>query len=266
MQRAVVLAAGRGTRMRAASARGADEAQRTMAGMGLKPLIPFGGIPFLARVLASLADAGYRQVCLVVRPGDDPLREAVAAAPPTRLHVEFAVQQEPRGTAHALLAAEPFAGHEPFALVNADNLYPVEALRALRDLDGPGLVAFGRQGLLAGNVAPERLAGYALVEAEGGMLRDIVEKPPAEHVEAAGDAALFSMTCWRFDPGIFEACRGIAPSARGEYELPDAVRHAVRHMGARFRVLQLQAPVLDLSSPDDITAVEPFVRGRNSTY
>ncbi|MGH7506114.1 MAG: NTP transferase domain-containing protein, partial [Longimicrobiales bacterium] len=109
--RAVILAAGRGTRMRVpAAAVPMDPAQRVMAERGLKGLIPFHGHPFLAHAVTALADAGIREVCLVVGPGDDAVRATFAAVPATRVRFTFAVQEEPRGSAHALLAAAAFAG------------------------------------------------------------------------------------------------------------------------------------------------------------
>jgi dTDP-glucose pyrophosphorylase len=263
----VLLAAGRGTRMRADATARLDDAQERMAVRGLKSLIPFDGTPFIAYVLAALADAGYIDVCVVVRPGADPVRSYLEEAGAHRLRLHFVIQEEPRGTAHALLAAERFADAHDVALINADNFYPVAALRALRARRGPGLVAFGRAGLLRGHVTAERLAGYALVETgDGGILRGIIEKPAAPLIDALGDAAAFSMTCWRFGPRIFAACRAISGSARGELELPDAVLHSIRVMGERYEVVPMQAPVLDLSRRADVEAVAAALRGRSARF
>jgi glucose-1-phosphate thymidylyltransferase len=69
------------------------------------------------------------------------------------------------------------------------------------------------------------------------------------------------MNCWRFGPSIFRACRSIEPSPRGELELPNAVRYAVRVMGERFRAIPVDAGVLDLSRREDIAAVEARLSG-----
>jgi dTDP-glucose pyrophosphorylase len=261
----VVLAAGRGTRMRDAVAQQSLEPpQRRAAELGLKALVPFHGQPFLSYVLTTVADAGLHDVCLVVGPGDDPIRMHYSALVPQRLRFSFAVQQEPRGSAHALLAAEAFAGGDDFLLINADNDYPLRAFTALCALAGPGLIGFARAGLLRGNVCAERLTGYAAVTADSaGYLRGITEKPPASVLLAQGAAAAFSMTCWRFGSRIFAACRATAASPRGEIELPDAVAHAAAVMGERFRVVPLAEPVLDLSTQSDIPAVAALLRGRS---
>jgi glucose-1-phosphate thymidylyltransferase len=59
------------------------------------------------------------------------------------------------------------------------------------------------------------------------------------------------MNCWRFDSRIFEACRTVPPSSRGELELPAAVALAITEGGVRFRVLPATGPVLDLSRRAD---------------
>ena len=64
------------------------------------------------------------------------------------------------------------------------------------------------------------------------------------------------MNCWRFGPSIFDACRSIQPSARGEFELPNAVRFSIRVLDERFRAIRVEAGVLDLSRREDIAGVE----------
>ena len=70
-----------------------------------------------------------------------------------------------------------------------------------------------------------------------------------------------SMNCWRFGPSIFEACRNIRPSARGELELPDAVQYAIDTLGEPFKVVKVRAPVLDLTSRKDVAAVAAKLAG-----
>ncbi|MGH9411728.1 MAG: hypothetical protein ACRD1V_20015 [Vicinamibacterales bacterium] len=63
------------------------------------------------------------------------------------------------------------------------------------------------------------------------------------------------MNLWRFDSRIFDACRDVPRSARGEFELPEAVGVAVAR-GVRFRVLPARGPVLDLSRRTDLAELE----------
>ena len=163
MEKAVIMARGLGTRMRAANPQaGLDSQQAAVASMGIKALMPIGR-PFIDYALGALADAGYRRVCLIIGPEHDALREyCTHELDCQRLRVECAVQQEPRGTADAVLAAEEFAAEDPFTIVNSDNYYPAEALAGLRSLSGPGLVVFSREGMMTnGNIPAERILKFA---------------------------------------------------------------------------------------------------------
>lgn len=237
-----------------------DQDQKRAADRGLKALVPFNGQPFLSYVLTALADAGYVDVCIVVPAGADPIRACFEHIATRRLRLHFAVQEQPLGSAHALLSAESFAGDHDVAVINSDNLYPADALRALRGMAGSGLIGFQRSGLLSGNIDAGRIAGYALITMnDTGALSDIIEKPDAASVAAAGDDALVSMTCWRFRPGIYDAIRATPRSVRGEYEIPDAVRQLMQ--SERFEVARMNVPVPDLSRRDDIPPVAALLRG-----
>ena len=93
-----------------------------------------------------------------------------------------------------------------------------------------------------------------------GYLEEILEKPDPAAVTALGANALVSMNCWRFSPAIFEACRRVPLSPRGELELPMAVSEAIAR-GMRFRVVRSREGVLDLSRRSDVAAVAERLRG-----
>lgn len=262
--RAVVLARGLGTRMKAADeAARLDDDQDAAAGSGVKALVPIEGRPFLDYVLSGLADAGVSESCLVIGPEHAALRERYTRlAPPGRLRTAFAIQERPRGTADAVLAAETFAAGQEFLMVNSDNYYPVSALRALVSLGRPGTVLFTPEGLAArSNIDPARIAGFALARLDAeGRLAALIEKPDEAAIRAMGTPRRVSMNCWRFDPAIFDACRGLSPSARGELEITDAVTALIAG-GHRFETLTSDEGVLDLSRRADIAAVLEFLRG-----
>jgi glucose-1-phosphate thymidylyltransferase len=258
--------------------------QRRAADAGLKPMIPINGRPFLDYVLSVLADAGIRDVALVVAPDHDALnRYYTVDAPPSRLRLSFVTQTNPRGTADAVLAAYDWVGGDSFLVMNADNLYPERGLADLAVLDGPGLLAFDRDDLVSSsNIPAERIQSFALIDVDdAGHLRDIVEKPdrPAEAAHYVASAStpvasafrrktdqlrktnlLISMNCWRFDSRIFAACRDVPPSPRGEFELPEAVGLAVRR-GITFTAVPARGPVLDLSRRSDTADVARRLAG-----
>jgi glucose-1-phosphate thymidylyltransferase len=260
--KAIILARGLGLRMRSDDASVAlSPEQARAAAQGLKAMIPVGR-PFLDYVLSGLADAGVRNVCLVIGPEHDQVRDYYTTqSRPTRVMVEFAVQHEATGTADALLAAREFAATENFLVLNADNYYPVESYRALILHGGPGLPGFDREALVReGNIDVARIQRYALLRVRDGWLEDIVEKPDAMTYASMGEHALVSMNLWSFSPVIFDACERVSSSSRGELELPEAVRIAVHQMGIGFRVFPMQAGVLDLSSRPDVASVAELLK------
>jgi glucose-1-phosphate thymidylyltransferase len=91
------------------------------------------------------------------------------------------------------------------------------------------------------------------VNAEG-WLTGIEEKPDPRDLADCGPGALISMNVWRFDHRIFDACRDVQRSERGEYELPEAVGLAVSR-GVLFRALRARGAGLDLSRRGDVARV-----------
>jgi glucose-1-phosphate thymidylyltransferase len=263
MHQAVILARGLGTRMRKedASAELAPE-QAAAAASGVKAMIPIDR-PFLDYVLHALAETGYERICLVIGPEHQIVRDYYERLAPRRLKIEFAVQVHPRGTADAVAAAETVTGSEPFIVLNSDNYYPLEALKSLRDADGSALAAFDRDAMLAGsNIPADRLLKFALVESDGNnSLKRVLEKPDEATVGRLPLPLAVSMNCWRFTPVIYDACRKIVPSPRGELEITDAVQYAIDCLHERFRMLWCHAPVLDLSSRNDIAPVAARLAG-----
>ncbi len=278
--KAVLLARGLGSRMKQegpSTSPGASDValtpeQSAAAAAGAKGMMPIGnpstslgasGLrPFLDYVLSALADAGCTRVCVVVAPDHSAIRNYYAAIRPSRLAIEYAVQPTADGTARAVQTAHAFAGRDSFLVLNSDNLYPAPVLRALADLDGPGLPAYAVESLVNESGFPrERVIGFAAIEVdERGHLTRIVEKPGRDYYDAAGSRALISMNVWRFDERIFDACRDVPLSARGEYELPEAVGLAVSR-GETYRTFRASGAVLDLSRRSDVALVNERLAG-----
>lgn len=260
--KAVILARGLGTRMRAPDASSSlDAAASAIADTGVKAMIPIGR-PFLDYVLSALADAGFTDACLVIGPEHGAVRKHYEVdARPSRIRVHFAVQEQALGTADAVAAAESFAANDSFAVINSDNYYPAAALAELHSRNAPAMVAFARAALIAGgNVAPDRIARFGAVEVdEHGLLRSMTGDE-ARAAATTGDRVYASMNCWLFTPAIFAACRAVPVSRRGERELTQAVQYAIDTLHLRIEVILADEAVLDLSSRADIPLVAHALR------
>ncbi len=264
----MILAAGRGTRMRRreAGVRLTAE-QRSAAELGWKALMPVAGRPFLDHLLGAVRDAGGRRVVLVAPSGEASLvgryGDGWGGPDGAGLEIRCVAQRAARGTADALLACREAVGPGPFLLLNGDNFYPAAALAALAGLAGCGCLGLDVEAVLAGgrsNLDRRRILEWALLETrpDGSLVR-IVEKPDPEEAARLGSPRLASPNAWRFDERIFRACEAIGPSPRGELELPAAVQHAIDRLGVRFEVVRTAAPILDLGRRRDVAAVEALL-------
>lgn len=260
---AVVLARGLGTRMRRADGEvGLTSEQAAAADTGSKAMMPIGR-PFLDHVLTALADGGISDVCLVIGPDHHAVRDYYDSLELDRISIHYAVQDEPLGTANAVLAAELVTKQRRFLVVNGDNYYESGVIRALATASGNALAGYDKMALIeASNIEADRISGFALVEASSEhQLIDIIEKPTAVVVQERGDHALISMNCFTFTPRIYDACRAIDLSPRGEYEIVDAVRWLVAE-GEPVQVVPVKSAVFDLSRRCDVPGVEAALRGR----
>ena len=251
------MARGLGTRMRRPDEQAAlGAAQAAAADTGVKGMIPIRR-PFLEYLLSALADAGIDEVVLVIGPEHDAVRRHFTDdAPPRRVRVRFAIQEEPLGTADAVRAAAAVIGDAPFLVLNADNYYPVAAYAALAAEATPGTIAFDREALVAdGAIDRERVRAFAVLSVSPeGRLTGLIEKPGASLDLTSPEARWVGMNLWAVTPVIVDACRRVPRSARGEYELPEAVALAIRE-GVAVRAIPMAATVLDLSQRADIAGV-----------
>jgi bifunctional UDP-N-acetylglucosamine pyrophosphorylase/glucosamine-1-phosphate N-acetyltransferase len=133
------------------------------------------------------------------------------------MSLKYAEQGEAKGTGHALLQAEKFIGaDEKFMVIMGDNLYPSDSMREC--------VSYGIS-ILGQKVSnPQE---FGIIETVGGFLTNISEKP--ENV--ASDLA--NTGFYVLNGRVFEALRSLRASARGEYELTDAVNALAKSMRIR---------------------------------
>src|SRR5260221_973192 len=201
--KAVILARGLGSRMRKASADSAlSDEQVSAADAGMKGMIPIGR-PFLDYAISSLADAGVTDVCLVIGPEHGRVRDYYTTGISlSRVRVHFAIQEQPRGTADALHAADRFAAGEHVLLVKSDNYYADHTPRALRLLESAGVAVFERNALARlSTIDADRIAKFSVVMSdESGMLQRVVEKPDASVLGALGDEVNVGMNSWSMPP------------------------------------------------------------------
>lgn len=230
-RKGVILAAGKGTRL------------RPLTDKVPKPLIEVGGRPFLAYVLERFRYAGCDEVLLVIgHLGDQIVRRCGERAFGMRLR--YAWQFIPEGTAKALLLTEEFVGDAPFLMSWGDIVAAPENYTALWRRYERGDCAM----TMLVNWMDDVSAG-ADVTLDGERVVDIVEKPPTPKA-GWNQAGVFVLS-----PRIFAYLRQVRPSVRGEYEFTDAVRLMVQ-AGETVIAVPVQGYRYELGTPEQLQALE----------
>jgi bifunctional UDP-N-acetylglucosamine pyrophosphorylase/glucosamine-1-phosphate N-acetyltransferase len=228
-EQALILAAGKGTRMHPLTARLP------------KPLLPAGGAPFLEHQLRALAEVGVKRVAVLVGYRMRDVHEALGGGDRFELELEFLVQEEQLGTGHAVAQAAGKLEGDFFCL-NGDTLVTTGTLRALAAAEGEHAMAVAQ-------VAD--CSSYGLVEARDGKLANIIEK------SAEGPGGI-NAGIYRFAPSIFAALDALERSPRGEYELTTALEAVAPGVA----VVDVEGDWLDLGRPWDLLTANALLLAR----
>jgi glucose-1-phosphate thymidylyltransferase len=255
----LILSGGAGTRL------------RPITYTSAKQLVPVANKPILFYGIEDMARAGITDVGIVVGDTADEIRAAVGDGSAFGVQVTYLPQEAPLGLAHAVLIAADFLADDCFAMYLGDNMLQqsltgfVERFCADRDraeVPGAGGGAPPAARILLCHVPDPHRFGVAELGAGNEVVR-LVEKP----AEPPSDLALVGV--YLFGPLIHPAVRAIAPSARGELEITDAIQwlidtgHPVSHevlegwwldTGKKDPLLASNARVLE--------TLEPRVDGR----
>jgi len=228
--KALVLAGGRGTRL------------RPITHTSAKQLVPVANKPVLFYGLEALRDAGIREVGIVVSDPTEMLRpdhrtgemmtvmvnsqveirQAIGDGSAFGLKVTYIEQEAPLGLAHAVKISENFMAGEPFVMYLGDNLIKDGVTHFVREFEAERPDA---QILLAKVRNPSE---FGVAELDGDRVVRLEEKP----ANPRSDLALVGV--YLFSKCVFDAVRAIQPSKRGELEITDAIQHLI-DSGKRVR-------------------------------
>jgi len=201
----LILSGGRGTRL------------RPLTYTSAKQLVPVANKPVLFYGIEALAEAGIKEIGIVVGDTQAEIRAAVGNGSAWGVSITYIEQDAPRGLAHAVLISEPFIGSEPFVMYLGDNLLDKGITNFVEDFVREKPAA---QILLARVPDPQM---FGVAELSDGRVVGLVEKP----AEPKSDLALVGV--YMFSSAVFEAVKAIRPSFRNELEITDAIQHLIDH-------------------------------------
>jgi UDP-N-acetylglucosamine diphosphorylase / glucose-1-phosphate thymidylyltransferase / UDP-N-acetylgalactosamine diphosphorylase / glucosamine-1-phosphate N-acetyltransferase / galactosamine-1-phosphate N-acetyltransferase len=201
---AVILAAGKGSRLHPITL------NRT------KAMVPILGKPIVERVMETLIENGIRDFIMVISSEDGEVGRYFRQRAAPGISLEYVVQPERLGMANALSLAGPLI-RDTFILSACDNLVPREHVAQLLAAH-QARQAYATLSLM--EIDPALAGRTGVVEFRDGYIRRIIEKPaPGEAPSNVGSLPLYV-----FSRKLLDCLPEVKISARGEYELQDAIQ------------------------------------------
>jgi NDP-sugar pyrophosphorylase family protein len=236
--KAVVLAAGRGTRL-------GELARQTP-----KALLLVGGEPLLARILRGIAGAGVAEAAVVTGHLGERIRQACPSGAIAGVRIQWFEQPAPEGTARAVARARAFLGDGSFLFAWGDIAVEPSNYRAVVE------AAAAADGALAVNEVADPAAGAAVEIGADGFVRQILEKPPPGTSSTPWNNAGIGV----LPAAVWGHIDALQASPRGEYELPQAI-DALARSGCRLRAVPIAGPWFDIGTPESLAAARAAFGG-----
>jgi dTDP-glucose pyrophosphorylase len=225
--KAVIPAAGRGTRM------------REMTAELPKPMLEVRGKPVLQHIVEGLRDAGIREFFIIVGYRADAVQNFFGDGSRYRIEIQYATQVVQDGTGRVVDLARNFVSDSPFVLSYGDIFIDPANYKRVVDL------ADDVEAIITVKRGEDVSKGGAVFLNEQMELVDLREKSkPGEPTSPWYNAGIYT-----FRPSIFEFTAKLKPSPRSEYELTDAIRELAQS-GKKVKALELTGEWADVRDPE----------------
>lgn len=239
--KAVILAAGKGTRMR--------ELTNEMP----KPMLKVQGKPILEHILEGLIAAGIREVFIVTGFKAEAIENYFGDGSRWKARIGYGRQVVQDGTGKAPEVAREFVGHSPFLLTYGDILVKPDTYKQMIHRYNEGYFS----GVITVTPGEDVTKGGLNFFDDQFCLKRLVEKPTAEQLETLkregwikpGEPVWYNAGVYIFRPSLFEFTAKLQKSPRGEYELTDAII-ALMQTKHRMAGLQIQGRWVDVRDPE----------------
>jgi dTDP-glucose pyrophosphorylase len=236
IRKAVILAAGRGTRM------------GDLTAEIPKPMLQVQGKPLIQHILEKLEIAGLREFAIVTGYQGKSIESFLGR---WHLPITFLKQEPVNGTGTAAMLARAFTGGENFLLSFGDILCEPSAYLSCMNALSEGHRTVAVVGV---KDVDDPWQGAAVYEAAGRIER-IVEKPPIGTSATRWNSA----GVYVFRDVVYQHLAKLTPSVRGEYELTSAIESMLAE-GLELRIGRMDGQWRDVGRPEDLAAGESMTR------
>jgi len=228
---AVILAAGRGTRLQPLT--------DTMP----KAMVLINGKPQLEILIEQLKTVGVNDITIVVHYMKEKIISHFGDGSRFNVKIRYVEQKEMKGTADAVLCTEPYVKDKKFFLIYCDSLFETNLLERLLKHKSDGVFTCREV------KDPSR---FGILMIEGNKVVKFMEKPehPPSHLASF---SVFIMT-----KKIFSACKKIKPGPKGEYWLTDAIQLLID--GGTVFEYEISKHILDIGTHEQLAEAQDLAR------
>jgi dTDP-glucose pyrophosphorylase len=245
--KAVILAAGKGTRM------------GNLTNEIPKPMLRSKGKPILEQILEGVRDAGIRDFFVVTGFRAEVIEDYFGDGSRWRAHISYGRQLVQDGTGKAPEVARTFVADSPFLLTYGDILVPPKTYCHMLERFNEGNFS----GVITMTRGEDVTKGGLDFFDEQFCLKRLVEKPSAEQLEQlrregwlkTGEPVWYNAGIYIFKPVVYEFTSKLQKSPRGEYELTDAIGEMVR-TGHKLAGLEIEGRWVDVRDPEVLARLQ----------
>lgn len=215
----------------------AGEGQRLRPHTLVKPkvMLEVAGKPIIGHILDRISELKPDKVCVIVPPNDTTIESYLTAN--YQVHLEFIVQEEPKGLGHAVLCAQEVVAGSPVLIFLGDTIVDCN-LRMM--LNSKSIIAVKE-------VADPRRFGVVLLK--NGVIEKVIEKPK----EPISNLAIVGVYYFEESRVLYKALNRLVAETRivgNEYQFTDALQ-ILADEGMAIRTVAIDV-WLDCGTPEAI--------------
>jgi glucose-1-phosphate thymidylyltransferase len=209
-----------------------------------KQLLPVYDVPLIYYPMATLMNAGIREICIISSPDYIPAyKKLFKNGRHLGLNISYEIQEKPEGIAQAFIIGKEFIKNDSVMLVLGDNIFHGNIDYSF----------FSGAKVFAYEVSNPQDYGVVNLDAKGKAI-SIVEKPKAPISNLAVPGLYF------YDESVFEKAREVKPSERGEFEITSINQMYLDEGTLSVEILQRGTAWLDTGSVETLYEAASFIR------